>query len=227
MLIALSFPTSIGSPSDRMLESSRNLGRLARLEAENIALHEEILGLKKQLLSSRMGGRHGSRPASPEPVRTDGVDRLEAVVESLTEQVKCAVSELARFRTAETVSDDFSNSRVLPVLSGSVSHASHAQQAAASPVLAAAAPVIRTSVPPVAMAKSGWELDDDDDELLGLSPPKVATAHHSPKRPVSVSPKKQPPAVTTSPKRVTPASIVAPRAPAADNISFDLDELLN
>ena len=209
MLIALFFPTSTGSPSDRMLESSRNLGRLARLEAENIALHEEILGLKKQLLSSRMGGRHGSRPASPEPVRTDGVDRLEAVVESLTEQVKCAVSELARFRTDETVSDDFSNSRVLPVLTG-------------------AAPVVMTSVPPVAMAKSGWELDDDDDdELLGLSPPKVATAHHSPKRPVSVSPKKQPPAVTTSPKRVTPASIAAPRAPTADNISFDLDELLN
>ena len=71
--------------------SSNILSRLTRLEAENVALQEEILSLKKQLTNASLSPKH------PRDMNYD-TSPAESSVAELRRQVEHAVDELRKYR---------------------------------------------------------------------------------------------------------------------------------
>ena len=83
-----------------------SISRIAKLEQENIALQEEVLSLKRQLMNQRRKSGGGSRPGSPEPIIDDNkeaLDELEMTVKKLKESVRLATNELRKYRSEETM----------------------------------------------------------------------------------------------------------------------------
>jgi len=77
-----------------------SVNRLVKLEAENVALQEEVLMLKKKLTAANL---------SSSPVKSAGVidtTDLENVISSLREGIFRAVDELAKYRARDPTVDD-------------------------------------------------------------------------------------------------------------------------
>jgi len=83
---------------------SSSLGRLAKLERENVELNEEILRLKTQLLASKMAGTPPGTPKNAE---------LESSLASLKEEVLLAVKELQRYRVVDPGKEQSSSAKVV------------------------------------------------------------------------------------------------------------------
>ena len=89
--------TSLSPPDSR---SGHLVSRLSALERENVELQEEVLFLKKQIMSLKTAGH--SRPSSPvhrESPKRD--DDLQESIDRLKVQVVQAVSELRKYRITE------------------------------------------------------------------------------------------------------------------------------
>ena len=78
-----------------MSSSSNLLSRLTKLEAENVALQEEILTLKKQLTNVSLSPQHPRNVQQKDPVQ---MEALEQTVADLRTQVERAVAELKKYR---------------------------------------------------------------------------------------------------------------------------------
>lgn len=76
------------------------LGRLAKLERENIELNEEVLRLKNQLLAVRMAGT----PSLPESPASS--TELETTVAALRQEVMQAMKELQKYRSVPVAKEE-------------------------------------------------------------------------------------------------------------------------
>ncbi len=83
--------------------SSNILSRLTKLEAENVALQEEILSLKKQLTSASLSPQH---PRNVPVTSSAEIEELEQTVYELRKQVETAVMELKKYRKISAIEDN-------------------------------------------------------------------------------------------------------------------------
>ena len=83
------------SPNSESFKANHLLTRIASLERENIDLQEEVLMLKKQIMSIKT--KSGSQPSSPAH-KKDDIEAMDETIESLKAQVNCAIIELKKFR---------------------------------------------------------------------------------------------------------------------------------
>ena len=79
------------------MSSGLLLSRLTKLEAENVALQEEILILKKQLTTVSLSPPHPRSFGSPQPDAAQ-IEVLQSTIADLRHQVEQAVVELAKYR---------------------------------------------------------------------------------------------------------------------------------
>jgi hypothetical protein len=82
------------------VKTNQLLSRITALERENVELQEELLTLKKQIMSMKMEGH--SRPSTPVAQDTPDIGSLEKTVDALKGLVTRTIDELRQYRVTES-----------------------------------------------------------------------------------------------------------------------------